>query len=145
VNHLEGTKTVAKITALVAENGTYTHEIDTLGARYVSLDVVYTAFTAATPAYAAVLKVQQSDTAGSGQVDLGGVFTVSTAGNAGAVSGNTGATARFNIDLRGKKRYLTVVTSPGKQAGIASVARLSKMEDMPVERVAAGVNTYVSG
>lgn len=144
MNYIEGTKTLAKITASVASTATHSHEIDTYGADYVSVDVVYSTFTAATSAYASVLKVQQSDTSGSGQADLS-AFTVSTTGNAGATTGNVGAVCRFNIDCRGKKRYLTVVTTPGNPATIATVARLAKQEDMPTTASTAGVNNYVSG
>ena len=144
MNYIEGTKTLAKITASVATNATHSHEIDTYGADYVSVDVVYSTFTAATSAYASVLKVQQSDASGSGQADIS-AFTVSTTGNAGATTGNVGAVCRFNIDCRGKKRYLTVVTTPGNAATVATVARLAKGEDLPVDRTSAGVNTFVSG
>jgi hypothetical protein len=144
VNHLEGTKTVARISPSVAAGATHSAEIDTYGADYVSVDVVYSHFTAATTSYATVLKVQQSDTAGSGQVDVSGLSVVAGAGRTTGV-GVTGALARFNIDCRGKKRYLTVVTTPGNPAAVATVARLSKIEDMPVEKNAAGVDAFVSG
>jgi hypothetical protein len=144
VNHLEGTKTSAKIAASVAANATHSHEIDTYGADYVSVDVVYSHFTAATASYATVLKVQQSDTAGSGQADVAGLSVTAGAGRTTGV-GATGALARFNIDCRGKKRYLTVVTTPGTPAAVASVARLAKIEDMPIEKTAAGVDAFVSG
>jgi hypothetical protein len=144
VNHLEGTKTVARISPSVAAGATHSTEIDTYGADYVSVDVVYSHFTAATTSYATVLKVQQSDTAGSGQVDVSGLSVVAGAGRTTGV-GVTGALARFNIDCRGKKRYLTVVTTPGNPAAVATVARLSKIEDMPVEKNAAGVDAFVSG
>lgn len=140
MNHIEGTKTVAKVSVAVATNATHSHEIDTLGANYASIDVVFSAFTAATASYASVLKVQQSDTAGSGQVDVSG-YTI-TAG-AGSTTGGTGAVARFNVDLRGKKRYLTVVATPGNSATVASVARLSKLEDLPITAAAMGVSDVV--
>jgi hypothetical protein len=140
VNHLEGTKTVAKVSVAVAANATHSHEIDTLGADYASIDVVFSAFTAATTSYASVLKLQQSNTSGSGQADVSG-FTI-TAG-AGSTTGGTGAVARFNVDLRGKSRYLTVVTTPGNAATIATVARLGKQEDMPITAADMGVNNVV--
>ena len=140
MNHIEGTKTVAKVSVAVAANATHSHEIDTLGADYASIDVVFSQFTAATTSYASVLKLQQSDTAGSGQADVSG-YTI-TAG-AGATTGGTGAVARFNVDMRGKKRYLTVVTTPGNAATVASVARLSKLEDMPITAADMGVNNVV--
>ena len=137
MNHLEGTKTVAKVSVAVATSGTHSHEIDTLGADYASIDVVFSAFTAATSSYASVLKLQQSNTSGSGQADVSG-FTI-TAG-AGATTGSTGAVARFNVDMRGRSRFLTVVATPGNPATIATVARLSKMEDMPITAADMGVN-----
>jgi hypothetical protein len=140
VNHLEGTKTVAKVSVAVAANATHSHEIDTLGADYASIDVVFSQFTAATASYASVLKLQQSNTSGSGQADVSG-YTI-TAG-AGSTTGGTGAVARFNVDMRGKSRYLTVVATPGNAATIATVARLGKQEDMPITAADMGVNNVV--
>lgn len=136
-NHLEGTKTVAKVATVSTDGGAFSHEIDTYGADYVSVDVVYSTFTATSTAYA-TLKVQHSDTAGSGQVDV-----LTTTAVAGLTTGNH--IARFNVDLRGKKRYITVVGSPAKPATVCSVARLSKMEDEPYNAATAGVSNYVSG
>ena len=143
MNHLEGTKTVAKVTASVAATATHSHEIDTYGYDYASIDVVYSPFTAATSAYASVLKLQQSDSSGSAQVDIS-TFTVS-AGAGSTTGASVGAVARFNVDVRGKKRYLTLVTSPGNTVAVATVAHLSKGEDMPITASAAGVNSFVSG
>ena len=140
MNHLEGTKTVAKVSVAVAANATHSHEIDTLGADYASIDVVFSQFTATTSSYASVLKLQQSDASGSGQADVSG-FSV-TAG-AGSTTGGLGAVTRFNVDMRGKKRYLTVVATPGLAATIATVARLSKQEDMPITAAAMNVNDVV--
>jgi hypothetical protein len=145
VNHLEGTKTSASISAAVATSGTHSHEIDTIGTDYASIDVVFSNFTAAATNYATVLKVQQSDTAGSGQTDLGGVFTVTAGAGRTTGVGINGAVCRFNVDLRGKKRYLTVRATPGVAANIATVARLAKMEDMPTTATGAGVDAFVSG
>lgn len=144
MNHIEGTKTSAKISAAVATSGTHSHEIDTYGADYVSVDVVFSNFTATTSAYASVLKLQQSDTAGSGQADVSG-FTVTTGAGRTTGVGLNGAVCRFNVDMRGKKRYLTVVATPGVAANIASVARLSKNEDMPITASGAGVDNFISG
>ena len=142
MNHLEGSKTVAKIGVSVAVGATHSHEIDTIGHDYLSVDVAFSAFTAATASYATVLKLQQSNAAGSGQADLSG-FSVSA--GAGVTTGNSGAVARFNVDLRGKGRYITVVASPGNVSSIASVGRLGKSEDLPTTAATAGVNNFVSG
>ena len=118
MNHLEGTKTVAKVSVAVAANATHSHEIDTYGADSASIDVVFSAFTAATSSYASVLKVQESNVSGSGQADVTGM---SITASAGATTGNAGAVARFNVDMRGRKRYLTVVVSPGNASTIATI------------------------
>jgi hypothetical protein len=52
--------------------------------------------------------------------------------------------ARFNIDLRGRKRYLTVVTSPGNTVAVVTNARLSKAESFSTDATTAGVNNYAS-
>lgn len=144
MNHLEGTKTSAKITAAVATSGTHSHEIDTIGTEYASIDVVFSNFTAAAANYATVLKLQQSDVSGSGQTDLSGFTVAAGAGRTTGV-GLNGAVCRFNVDLRGTKRYLTVVATPGVAANIASVARLGKAQEMPTTAASADVNNFVSG
>ena len=141
MNHLEATKSNVKISASVAANQTHTHEIDTLGAEYLSIDVSFGPYSAATSSYATVLKLQESDVSGSGRADL--ASTTVTAG-AGATTGNVGAVARFNVDLRAAKRYVTVVTTPGNTVPVVSAARLSKLQDMPYNAATANVNDFVS-
>lgn len=145
MNHLEGTKSATKLSASVATNATHSHEIDTIGFEYLSVDVAISPFATATASYANVLKLQQSDASGSGQVDISGMSAVI---GAGATTGaNVGAVARFNLDLRAAKRYVTVVCTPGGTAAVAvsSSARLSKGVDMPINAASAGVNSFVSG
>lgn len=142
MNHAAGMKSVSKVTTGVAASATFTHEIDTLGFKYASIDVVFSPFTAATASYASVLKVQESDTAGSNQADVTGLSI--TAGAGSTTGANVGAVARFNVDLRGRKRYLTVTTSPGNTVAIASNARLSKGEQHAVTATESGVNGIAS-
>ena len=140
MNHLEGTKTVVKIASVAVDGGTFSHEIDTYGSDYVSDDVCYSTFTATSAAYATSLKVQHSDVSGSGQADVSGLTVTAVAGR---TTGNH--VCRFNVDMRGKKRYLTIVGNPAKPATVASVARLGKNEDEPADAASAGVSNYVSG
>ena len=142
MNHASGNKSVVKAAASVAASATHSHEIDTAGFKYASIDVVYSPFTAATASYASVLKVQESDTSGSGQADISGLSI--TAGAGSTTGANSGAVARFNIDLRGRKRYLTVVTSPGNTVAVVTNARLSKGEQHAVSATDAGVNNIAS-
>ena len=137
-----GEKSVTKAAASVAANATHSHEIDTLGFKYATIDVVYSPFTAATAAYASVCKVQESDASGSGQTDVTGLAI--TAGAGATTGASVGAVARFNVDLRGRKRYLTVVTSPGNTVAVVTNARLSKAESHAVTATQSGVNNVAS-
>jgi hypothetical protein len=142
MNHASGNKSVTKSTSSVAASATHSHEIDCAGFRYAAIDVVYSPFTAATTSYASVLKVQESDTSGSGQADVSGLSI--TAGAGSTTGANVGAVARFNVDLRGRKRYLTVVTSPGNTVAVVTNARLTKAEQFPVTATESGVNNVVN-
>jgi hypothetical protein len=142
MNHASGNKSVTKAASSVAASATHSHEIDTLGFKYAAIDVVFSPFTAATASYASVLKVQESDASGSGQADVSGLSV--TAGAGSTTGASVGAVARFNIDLRGRKRYLTVVTSPGNTVAVVTNARLSKAESSPTDATTAGVNNYAS-
>ena len=142
MNHASGNKSATKAAASVAASATHSHEIDTLGFKYASIDVVYSPFTAATTSYASVLKVQESDASGSGQTDISGLSV--TAGAGSTTGASVGAIARFNVDLRGRKRYLTVVTSPGNTVAIVTNARLTKAEQGAYDATTAGVNDYKS-
>lgn len=142
MNHASGNKSVVKAAASVAASATHSHEIDCAGFKYASIDVVYSPFTAATSSYASVLKVQESDASGSGQADVTGLSI--TAGAGSTTGANAGAVARFNIDLRGRKRYLTVVTSPGNTVAVVTNARLTKAEQFPVTATESGVNNVAS-
>ncbi len=144
--HLNATRTDARSVASVAANATHTHEIDTLGYEAVSIDVVYSPFTATTSNAAPVLRLTQHDVTGTNQTNISGMvggtdFTVA----AGATTGNAGYVARFNVDMRGKRRYLTLYTTPGNAVGVTSVARLGRAEEAPVNAASGNVGTWVSG
>lgn len=146
MNHVAATKSVEKIEASVAANATHSLEIDTLGFAFASIDVAFSPFTAATSTAASVLRLAQSDVSGSGQANISGMvggtdFTVA----AGSTTGGVGYTHRFDVDLRGKKRYLTVYATPGNTVAVATVARLSKGEAGPVDATSKGANTQAVG
>jgi hypothetical protein len=137
-----GSKSVTKAAASVAANATHSHEIDTKGFKYATIDVVYSPFTAATGTYASVCKVQEHDVTATGQTDVTGLAV--TAGAGATTGAAVGAVARFNVDLRGRKRFLTVVTSPGNTVAVVTNARLSKAEVHGVTAAEVGVNNVAS-
>jgi hypothetical protein len=147
MNHLESTKTVASIgTADTATDATFAHTIDTLGYDYASVDVVFEAAAATTQDLALALSLAQSDDnttftnitefVGGGS----GGFTIPTATLTDASN-----IARFNVDMRGKKRYLKVSATPADDSVVCSVARLGKAEVGPANASEAGVAVQVSG
>jgi hypothetical protein len=149
MNHVAATKSVEKVETSVASSATHSLEIDTLGFSYASIDVAFSPFTSASgPSTAAtVLRLAQSDVAGSGQANITGMvggsdFTVAAGVTA---TGGVGYAHRFDVDLRGKKRYLTVYATPSSTCGVVTVCRLSKGEQGPVDATGKGVTTQAVG
>lgn len=114
--HLENFKlfAVTPPAAIVDNAGLTTAEIDTKGFEYVRVIVALGALDIAMTA----LKIQESDTSGSGFADVPGL----TYGTSIDIDGSTSAlpTASndngffvFDLDLRGRKRYLDVVATCG--------------------------------
>ena len=149
MNFVAATKSVQKAETSVALTATHSVEIDTLGFANASIDVLFSPFTSATgPTTAAtVLRVAQSNVAGSGQVNVSGMvggtdFTVAAGSTATA---GVGYAHRFDIDLRGKSRYLTVYATPASTCGVITTARLSRAEAGPMDATSKGVNTQAVG
>ena len=147
MNHAAGTKSVSKVTTSVAASATYTHEIDTLGYKYASIDVIFSPFTASNVSLASVLKVGETDTSGGTLTDVTGLrggtdFTIAATG--ASTGANVGGVARFNVDLRGRKRYLTVSVSPSTTVAVITNARLSKGENHASTAGEANVNNVAS-
>lgn len=148
MNHVAATRSVHRVDTSVALNATHSVEIDTLGFNHASIDVLFSPFTsAAGPTTAAtVLRVAHSDVAGSGQTNISGFvagtdFTVA----AGSTAGNVGYAHRFDIDLKGKRRYLTVYATPASTCGVVTTCRLSQGEEGPTTATGRGVNTQAIG
>jgi len=147
MNALEGSKTAAKLSSGdIATNATHQHAIDTLGFDYASIDVCFEPVAAAgtNSSVAIALTLQQGDTTSS-YTDVTGFvggtsFTIPTPSDTESTS-----VVRFNVDMRGKKRYLNVYATPNAASPVVSVARLGKPEETPVAATAAGVDVFVSG
>ena len=149
MNHVAATKSVSKAETSVALTATHSVEIDTLGFANASIDVLFSPFTSATGPTTAVnvLRVAQSDASGSGQTNItcfvGGTdFTV---GAGITATSSVGYAHRFDVDLRGKRRYLTVYATPASTCGVITSCRLSKAEAGPTDATGKGVNTQAVG
>lgn len=147
MNNLEASKTAAKLSSGdIATNATHQHAIDTLGFDYASIDVVFEPVAAAgtNSSVAVALTLQQGDTTSS-YTDVTGFvggtsFTIPTPADTASST-----VVRFNVDMRGKQRYLNVYATPNAASPVVSVARLGKPEEAPVAASDAGVAVFVSG
>ena len=147
MNHLESTKTVAKLgTSDTTTAQTFTHSIDTLGYDYASIDIVFEQTAATTDDVATALKLGHGDTTNS----YDDITAFVGGGSGGFTIPTTSATdasniVRFNLDLRGRRRYLQVSATPIAASVVCSVARLGKAEVGPSSASEAGVAVVVSG
>ena len=120
-----------------------TATIDTAGYAYLRVLVVLGATDIAMTA----LKLQESDNSGmSGAADITGLIYGTSAGIAGTTSALPAADDddkcfAFEVDLRGRKRYIDLVATAGNGAAgtyITAFALLSRASDCPVSALERG-------
>ena len=121
----------------IVDNASWTtNEIDTLGYNYLTVIVNI----GATDIAMAALKLQQSDTSGSGFADVTGLDSDGDTNIDGAAATLPTATDDnslfiFQVDLRGKKRYWDLVATAGNGTTgtfASAVAILSNADDADV-------------
>lgn len=129
--------------AVKTDNATHTAtEIDTKGFDYCTIYV----FLGDTDIAMAALKVQDSDSTGADQTDVPGLVFGTSDNTEGSTSTLPSATDDnlifgFDIDLRGVKRFLTLVATAGDGATgtyIAGLALLARAEDGPATAALRG-------
>jgi hypothetical protein len=136
--HAQNTKYVQVIAPqAVLKNASWTViEIDTKDYDYCEVPVTL----GATDVALTVLKMQESDVSGSGQVDVPGLIYGTSATIAGTTSAlptatDDNKTFAFDIDCRGRKRYLTLVATADDGttgAYLCALAQLSRATISPV-------------
>ncbi len=144
--HAQNDKVVAELpTSTTASNGTATLTIDTLGYDHASI-VVARASNASTT-FASVLKVEESDSSGSGYSNVTALVGGGTGGFTIPTVSDTAATSlvKMDVDCRGKKRYLKVSATPNTAVNVSIQARLSRGEVAPSSASEAGVLSLVKG
>lgn len=133
--------------------GTFTSaNIDLLGVDFVTIDVSATTQSASTQAGSpSVLKLQESDTTvASTFADCvgfrGGSATATNVDFVVGVGKTSGVNAyKFNVDARGRKRYLNVVASPTTTQTFEVTANGFRAEQSPSTAAKAGVLNLVEG
>ena len=126
--------------------------IDTLGCSFVTIDVAATTQSASTQAGSpSVLEIQQSDTTVvSSFANItgfrGGSATATNVDFVVGIGKTSGAnTYKFNVDMRGKQRYLNVVVSPTTTQSFFVTANGFRDEQSPAAASSANVLSLVEG
>lgn len=123
MNYLENSKTVVG-TGCTSAATTATLTLDTLGYSYASIDVIVAKSSTAANTAASILNVltlSQGDTNTAGS----SVYTVAVPSASVEVT-NQPSVVRFDVDLRGKSRYLKIDATPATVLATNIVARLGK-------------------
>ena len=150
MNALQSSKFLQVIAPVaIVDNASWTTvEIDTKGFKY--LTVIFN--LGATDIAMAALKMQSSDTSGSGFADVSGLDTDGDTDIDGTAAALPSATDDdnvivFQVDLRGQKRYWDLVATAGNGAAGtygSAVAILSNYEgDSPSTSAELGAETFL--
>lgn len=140
-----GYKVVAVTTPVaIVDNASWsTTTIDTKGFRFLEVYAMFGAMDIA----ATALKLQESDDSGmSGAADITGAVYGTSTNDAGSTSTLPSATSdntifKFEIDLRGHKRYIDLVATGGDGAAgsyMVAWANLHEGENVPSSATAKG-------
>ncbi len=131
--------------AIIDNAAAATATIDTLGYDFLEVLVYFGAMDIAV----GTMKIQESDDSGmSGAADVVGTRFGTDANDTGSTSTLPAATDdnkifAFNLDLRGRKRYLDLSLTLGDGAAgtfVAALARLSRCKDAPRTAAEAGLS-----
>lgn len=133
--------------AIVDNASPTTAEIDRKGFDYLSVVVILGAMDIAMTA----LKVTESDTSGSGHADVTGLVFGTSTNIDGSASALPTATSDngifvFNIDLRGRKRYIDVTATCGDGAAgtyISIIGILSRPDTAPTTSAGYGASSVL--
>lgn len=136
--------------ASTTNGATASGNIDTLGYDYVNLDVIMTTSNDATN-NPSVLKLSESDdTVVTNFADITefvgdgtGGFTIPSAIT--AATSIDGPYATFNVNCRGRKRYLKLSVSPVTTQSITAIAQLGRAHEEPVGTTDQSVSVIVNG
>ena len=137
---------LALATTSVTNAGTATGVVDTLGYSRLSLDVLQTTSNAVTNNLS-VCKLSESDTTDATNYsditkfvgDGAGGFTIPAADTSNS------QLYKFNLDLKGRKRYIKFTGSPVTTQSLTAIANLTRGENDPITAATAGVALLVEG
>ena len=141
----------------VAAASTTEAGLDTYGYDYCTIDVI-NGNTATNATAVTFIQVSESDTVlptaytdGTAIVALTGAAAVSATAGFVLPTPSTctvvpvGSNFRFNIDLKGRKRYLGLLVTPAQTWSLSAVAMLSRVQDGPaMSTISVATNSTVA-
>lgn len=143
-------KAVLVIAPVSKTNGaTASASFDTLGFDHLTLDV-YIPTADTTTDGVSVLKLSESDDTTTTVTDIaafvGGTATSATVGFVLPIGKTTGNTlVKLNVDLKKRKRYLTLAVSPRTTQILAAIGNLQIAEQEPTNAADSGVDAIANG
>lgn len=124
---------------------TNTLTLDTLGYDFASIDVIYGS-QVSTSSVAQTLTLRQGDASNAvTETVTGFTGTLAPAAYAGQTVTTTMTVSRIEVDLRGKKRYLAIATSPSTSNTVVIAARLARGEESPYDATTKNVRVNTAG
>lgn len=143
---LPASKTVVAISQASTTNAaTASGNIDRLGYDFAEIDIIMATSNDVTN-NPTVLKLSESDdTVVTNFANVSGFVGDTDFTIPNAVTNNGPQVVRFNVDLRGRKRYLKVSVSPVTTQLITAVAHLHRGKEAPVSAAEVGAAAVVNG
>jgi hypothetical protein len=137
---------LALATTSVTNAGTATGSIDVMGYDRLSLDVLQTTSDDTTNNLS-VCKLSESDTTDATNYSDITAFVGDGTGGFTIPAANTSVSQlyKFNLDLRGRKRYIKLTASPVTTQSITAIGNLTRGEQDPMTATNAGVALLVEG
>lgn len=136
-------------TASTTNGATATALFDTLGFNTCTINVNMTTADSTTNKLTTLKISESDDTVVTNFVDITAFVGGTNTGNftlpAPSTTTNQPNLYKFNIDLRGRKRYLKVTATPPTTQSITVWADLHKPQQSPVTAAAAGAVAVVEG
>ena len=125
--------------ASITNAATATGSFDTLGYDFAVIDVMSTTSNDTTNNFSVLTLAEGDTTSAYTAVSTGDTdFTIAAADTA-----NNVVVARFNVDLRGRKRYLKLSASPVTTQTIWAHAHLHRADELPVTAAKANASVVV--
>jgi hypothetical protein len=142
MNDLQMNRLVATLPASASTNAT-TLVVDTQYWDSASFAVLRA--SNASTVFASTLKVEDSDSSGSGYADVTGLVG-GTSFTIPAVADTSGtSTVKIDVDCKARKRYLRLTVTPSVSVPVAAVCRLGRGDSAPTTASEAGVIGWVRG